>query len=204
MSVANHFSALAGHYKKVVARRVLAHRFRARHPTADVDPTALFDYEYDNLEHIKVGKNVSIGPLVQIIVFRKTNHSSVLGELSLGDNAVLSTGVNIRAAGGAISIGKGSGVGQFTVLVGTNHMIKPGEMRIHTPWDESRTGVIIGDNVWIGAQCVLLPGSRIGDNSVIAAGSVVRGEVPANEIWGGAPAKRLKVIEPVRDERAGA
>ena len=38
-------------------------------------------------------------------------------------------------------------------------------------------------------------GARIGDNAVIAAGSVVRGEVPAGELWGGVPARRIKTIE---------
>jgi len=50
-------------------------------------------------------------------------------------------------------------------------------------------------NVWIGAGCIVLPGARIGDNAVIAAGSVVRGEVPAGELWGGVPAKYIKTIE---------
>jgi len=79
--------------------------------------------------------------------------------------------------------------------VAANHRLEPGVARIHTPWDETRCGVTIGANVWVGAQCVVLPGARIGDNAVIAAGSVVRGEVPAGELWGGVPAKYIKTIE---------
>jgi acetyltransferase-like isoleucine patch superfamily enzyme len=52
----------------------------------------------------------------------------------------------------------------------------------------------LGRNVWVGANCVLLPGTRIGDHSVIAAGSVVNSEVPSGEIWGGVPARRLKAV----------
>ena len=43
--------------------------------------------------------------------------------------------------------------------------------------------VIIGDNVWVGANSVILRGSRIGDNCVIAAGSIVRGEVKSNTLF---------------------
>ena len=43
--------------------------------------------------------------------------------------------------------------------------------------------VIIGKNVWIGANTVILRNTRIGDNAVIAAGSIVKGEVPANSVF---------------------
>ncbi|MGB1060198.1 MAG: acyltransferase, partial [Ketobacter sp.] len=60
------------------------------------------------------------------------------------------------------------------------------------PWDEDRTDVILGRNVWIGANSCLLAGSRVGDNSIVGAGSVVTGEIPANEIWAGVPARKIK------------
>jgi acetyltransferase-like isoleucine patch superfamily enzyme len=56
----------------------------------------------------------------------------------------------------------------------------------------SRGGVVIDDDVWIGAQSVLLDGTHIERGAIIAAGSVVRGRVPAYEIWGGVPAQRIK------------
>lgn len=50
----------------------------------------------------------------------------------------------------------------------------------------------IGKYVWIGANVVILPGISIGDQSILAAGSVVTRDVPPGETWGGVPAKRLK------------
>ena len=46
----------------------------------------------------------------------------------------------------------------------------------------NKSSVIIGKNVWIGANTVILKGTRIGDNSVIAAGSVIKGEIPEHTL----------------------
>jgi acetyltransferase-like isoleucine patch superfamily enzyme len=54
--------------------------------------------------------------------------------------------------------------------------------------------VHIGNNVWIGTRCIILKGVTIGDNSVIAAGSVVTRDVPGNTLAGGNPAKVLRQI----------
>lgn len=55
--------------------------------------------------------------------------------------------------------------------------------------------VIIEDEVWIGANTVILQGVKIGHGSVIAAGAVVTKDVPSMEIWGGVPAKKKSKIE---------
>jgi len=65
------------------------------------------------------------------------------------------------------------------------------------PYERHKLGekkeVIIGKNVWIGSKVIILKGARIGDNSVVAAGSVILGkEYPANSIIGGNPARVLK------------
>jgi maltose O-acetyltransferase len=52
----------------------------------------------------------------------------------------------------------------------------------------------IGNDVWISGSSVILPGITIGDNSIVAAGSVVKKDVPANTIVAGNPAKILKSI----------
>jgi maltose O-acetyltransferase len=52
--------------------------------------------------------------------------------------------------------------------------------------------VTIGRNVWVGSGCIILPGVTIGDNSVIAAGSVVTKDVPEGALMGGVPAKQIR------------
>lgn len=61
--------------------------------------------------------------------------------------------------------------------------------------DKSRTEkqkkVIIGNDVWIGLNSVILSGCSIGDGAIIGAGSIVTHDIPAYEIWGGVPARKL-------------
>lgn len=52
----------------------------------------------------------------------------------------------------------------------------------------------IGRNVFIGARATILPGTVIGDNVIIGAGSVVKGIIPPNTVWGGIPAKQLCTV----------
>jgi acetyltransferase-like isoleucine patch superfamily enzyme len=53
---------------------------------------------------------------------------------------------------------------------------------------------LLGNNVWIGGNVIILKGTRIGDNSVISAGSVVSGRIPKNQVWGGNPARFIYSI----------
>ncbi|MGE6260411.1 maltose O-acetyltransferase [Heyndrickxia sporothermodurans] len=91
------------------------------------------------------------------------------------------------------------------VKIGNNCMIAPG-VHIYTathPLDaETRNSgkeygkpVFIGNNVWIGGRSIVNPGVTIGDNVVIASGSVVTKDVPDNVVVGGNPAKVIKKID---------
>ncbi|MCX6778454.1 MAG: acyltransferase [Candidatus Micrarchaeota archaeon] len=80
-----------------------------------------------------------------------------------------------------IEIGDNSIIGYNTVILGH-------EFLVH----EYRLGKVeIGKNVMIGANCTILPGVKIGDNSTISSNSLVNSDVPANSFYGGVPARRL-------------
>lgn len=64
--------------------------------------------------------------------------------------------------------------------------------------------VVIGNNVFVGAKTVILPGVSIGDNVVIAANSSVTKDIPANEVWGGGPASFIMSIEEFLDKHRDA
>lgn len=55
--------------------------------------------------------------------------------------------------------------------------------------------VTIGNNVWIGTAAIVLPGTNIGDHSIVAAGAVVSGEIPPKVIVGGIPARIIRGLD---------
>ncbi len=59
------------------------------------------------------------------------------------------------------------------------------------PHDDSRRGVCLGEDVWLGAGCVVLPGVTVARGTVVAANSVLNRSTGEYEIWGGVPARRL-------------
>ncbi len=54
--------------------------------------------------------------------------------------------------------------------------------------------ISIGNNVWIGANCIVMPGVSIGDNSVIGAGSIVTNDIPADVVAYGTPCRIMRPI----------
>jgi acetyltransferase-like isoleucine patch superfamily enzyme len=59
-----------------------------------------------------------------------------------------------------------------------------------------RQPIVIGDDVFLGANVLVLKGARIGDRAIVAAGSIVTGNVPPDEIWAGNPARFLRRCDP--------
>lgn len=111
------------------------------------------------------------------------------GRLRIGDRVFINQGTVISAHC-AIEIGDDTLIGEFAAIYDTNHH----------PVDQTRpieyAPVIIGANVWLGRDVIVLPGSNIGDHTVVAAGSVVRGDLPPRVLAAGSPAM------PVRDVTA--
>ncbi len=100
------------------------------------------------------------------------------GKLTIGSKVFLNTGCIITARE-KITIGNGTIFGPNVIVYDHDHKMENGRVL------DNRfvcAPVTIGKNVWIGAGTIILKGSEIGDNSVIAAGSVVTGRIPANTI----------------------
>ena len=91
-----------------------------------------------------------------------------------------------------VRIGDYCMIGPNTLITTVGHPISPKRRRERRA---QGTPVKIGNDVWIGGNCTILPGVTIGNNVVIAAGAVVTKDVPDNSIVGGVPAKVIKQIE---------
>jgi acetyltransferase-like isoleucine patch superfamily enzyme len=110
------------------------------------------------------------------------------GRLQLGDRVFLNQGVNILVASQMI-IGDDCKIGDLAAIRDTDtHEVQPGEGAKTSP-------VVLERNVWVGRSALIMPGTRIGENAVIAAGAVVTKDVPANSVAAGVPASIVKTFD---------
>jgi acetyltransferase-like isoleucine patch superfamily enzyme len=111
------------------------------------------------------------------------------GRVVLGENSHLGAFCYVNAHYGRVSLGDDVAVGPGTKLIAYSNHYRAGAKVTE---ERITADVRIGTNVFIGANCTILPGAAIGDNIVIAAGSVVKGELAEEGIYGGAPARLLR------------
>ncbi|MGE0082888.1 MAG: DapH/DapD/GlmU-related protein [Desulfococcaceae bacterium] len=111
--------------------------------------------------------------------------------VSLGNRSALGMtgGCYIQARNG-ISVGHNVRMGPGVGLISANHSME--DYDIHVPCSP----IVIGDNVWLGMNTVVMPGITIGSNVIIGASSVVTHDVPSNVIAGGNPCRVIREKTP--------
>ncbi len=120
-------------------------------------------------------------------------------QIVIGDDVCFSNGVHISSIS-RIAIGNGCLFGSRIYISDHNHGIYQGhqQSRPEEPPADRRLGgggpVVIGENVWIGDNVIIVGPVTIGGGAIVGANSVVRGVVPANTIVAGAPAKPIKTF----------
>jgi len=159
---------------------------------------------FDGIPRIVVHKDskIEIGNNVRLNSINRSYHINMYRGVKLmadRPNANIFIGENTRIHGACIHAYKSIKIGK-NCLIAANCQIIDGnghdlsfpdvENRINTKGEAKE--IIIGDNVWIGANSIILPGVKIGNGSIIAAGSVVFKDIPAMVIAGGNPASILK------------
>lgn len=110
--------------------------------------------------------------------------------LEVGDDVDFALDVLVTTSGG-VSIGDRVLIGYRTQILSTNHAIPDNYGRIFDSGHVKKK-VTIKDDVWIGANCIILPGVTIGKGSVVAAGSIVTKDVPDYVIAAGVPCRILR------------
>ena len=120
--------------------------------------------------------------LMGLMVLKIGRHSSI----GLGSMVV---------AHESIDIGNDVFVAPNCYITDQNHSYTDLETPVGRQWPIN-SPVVIGDGCWLGTRCVILPGTRLGRNVTVAAGSVVRGDFPDYCVIGGVPARILRRYDP--------
>ena len=115
--------------------------------------------------------------------------------ITVGKNVFINACCHFQDQGG-ITLGDNCLVGHNVVFATLNHGFAPEERQSMLP-----APIVVGRNVWIGSNSTILQGVTIGDNSIIAAGSVVTKDVPANAIVAGIPARFIRSISPEEEKQ---
>lgn len=139
-------------------------------------------------EGIHFGNNVTIAKN-SIIVCTGVIKSKGTG-VTVGNNSAIGAQSFLGGQGG-IRIGDDVIMGPGVKIFSENHNITHAQLLIRLQ-GETRKGVVIGNNCWIGAASTIVDGVVIGEGVVVAAGSVVTKNIPSNVVVGGIPAKVLK------------
>lgn len=111
------------------------------------------------------------------------------GHIEIGDNCVVNNYSVIYGHGG-LKIGNDVIIGPHTVIIPANHKFTGGgPIRKQ---GETRRGIIIGNDCWIGANCTILDGVTVASGCVIGAGSVVTKSTDIDGVYAGNPAVRVR------------
>jgi acetyltransferase-like isoleucine patch superfamily enzyme len=166
---------------------------RFRFPKVNIATFSQISFE--NKKQIYIGNGTRIGNFSTLIIANDPNNNLNISSLNIGSNTYIGEYNNIRAGGGTITIGNNCLISQHITIVASNHSFNKGELINRQPWKTNDNYVTIEDDVWIGANSVILPGITIGEGAVIGCGSIVTKSVPKNAIVYGNPAKIIKYRE---------
>ena len=166
-----------------------AHNFMTESALAAIGITMQLNQTNDPTELRRIFSQL-IGKLVpDSFMLFPPFHTDFGKNITVGEGSFINSGCHFQDQGG-ITIGKDTLIGHNVVLATIDHDLHPARRK-----DMYLSPIVIGDNVWIGSNATVCRGVTIGDNAVVAAGTVVTKDVPANAVVGGVPAKILKFID---------
>ena len=116
-------------------------------------------------------------------------HAYITDDVRLGDHCTVNPFATLR---GKITGGDGIRIGAYACLMGFNHGYADTTKPI---WQQPHTskGIVLGDDIWIGAHVSVLDGVKVGSHAILAAGAVVTKDVPDYAIVGGNPARVIRM-----------
>ncbi|MFM7223916.1 MAG: acyltransferase [Actinomycetota bacterium] len=141
---------------------------------------------------IEVGAGTTIGPLASVSAGMPI-HAHLVGDpiITIGDRCMLGKGIGI-VAHERVVLGDDIWTGHYVYITDQNHGYEDLDLPIGTQMWRNEP-VSIGSGSWLGHGSVVLPGSRIGEHVVVAAGAIVAGiEVPDFSVVAGVPARVVR------------
>jgi len=181
--------ALVRRLGDLLAREQEIDAVRRRNPGTHISSDAVIDGWREGTLRLGAGVTVERGTLLNL-----GDPHNGFGTLDVGEGTWIGQYDNLRLSGGTtIRIGARCLISQFCTIVAANHSIARGVRIADARPADSPRDVTIGDDVWLGAGVIVLPGVTIADGAVIGAGSVVTESVGAYEIRAGNPARTIGV-----------
>lgn len=136
-------------------------------------------------------KNVSIG--TNSILYKEISvYPNAQGAFKMGANSHIAPFGYLLIDKNVLTIGDDVAIGPFCTFICHSNAIDTKEPLFRKNYSDG--DITIGNNVFIGAQCTILPGTIIENNVVIASNSVVKGHLESGSVYGGSPAKKIKEI----------
>lgn len=154
--------------------------------TIFIDPKARVSALADLEDSIR-GTKIVIGAHSVVDSFVKIKPAGGSGDVIVGEYCVINSGCVIYTGNG-VKIGDSVAIAANCVFAPVNHEFSNSAVRIRDQgFKPSKGGIVVEDDVWIGAGCVILDGSILRRGCVVAAMSLVRGEIAPYSIQGGNP-----------------
>jgi len=140
---------------------------------------------------VEIGSNTLVmhGAVLHVYNFRNLPHAGI----RIGRDSLIGEYTVIRGQGG-VTLGDRVYTSPMTQIIAVNHVFDDP----HQPFIQqgiTAEGIVIEDDVWLGAAAVVTDGVHIGQGAVIAAGAVVTHDVPPHTVVGGVPARVLRTID---------
>jgi acetyltransferase-like isoleucine patch superfamily enzyme len=161
-------------------------------------------------ENMTLGENILLSAGARLICAGMPPFLAPAGQIKIGEGAVIREGVILQTYGGSITVGKNCTVNPYCLIQGNggveigdntliashvcmysaNHRFADRNRPIRAQ-GETREGIRVGTDVWIGGGAIILDGVTIGDGAVIAAGAVVNRDIASGSIVAGVPGRQV-------------
>ena len=168
-------------------------------------------------ENVSLGSDVLLMPGARLICAGMPPYLEAAGKIEIGAQSIVREGAILQTYGGTIKIGRNCTVNPYCLIQGNggieigdntliashvcmysaNHIFADATQPIRAQ-GETRQGIRIGSDVWVGGGVIILDGVTIGDGAVVAAGAVVNRDVAPGEIIAGVPGRAVSSREAIK------